>query len=97
MKYSEGCMSCGEELVYEQAYTERQCAYCMSVYESNVACPQGHFVCDACHRSSAYDLIEKYCAQNESDDPMLMAVNLMKNRKLRAKKKLLKKSNLKSK
>lgn len=79
MKYSEGCMLCSEELIYLQEYSAKQCAYCGSGHESNVECPQGHFVCDDCHRSSAFDLIEKYCSQSQSDDPMMMAVHLMKN------------------
>lgn len=79
MSFSEGCSICGEELVYTQEFSEKQCSYCGSSQESNVECPIGHFICDDCHRSSAFQLIETYCNQSRLTDPLEMAVFLMRN------------------
>lgn len=79
MEYSEGCGICGEELLYEQEFTQKGCVYCGGTQDSNVECPQGHFICDDCHRATAIELIEKYCNQSQLTDPMEMAVFLMKN------------------
>mgnify|MGYP001818911423 CR=1 FL=1 len=79
MDFSEGCSICGEDLVYAQEHTLKQCTYCGAIADSNIQCPMGHFVCDACHSSSAVELIEKYCQQSLSIDPMKSAVMLMKS------------------
>jgi len=79
MESGTGCSICSEELVYSQEHSVKQCNYCGRTLESNVQCPNGHFVCDACHSSSSIGLIESYCGYTEADDPMKMAVYLMKN------------------
>ncbi len=79
MDFTEGCSICGDELVYTQATGNKPCSICGETGESNVDCPQHHFVCDSCHRSSAIQLIERYCNSSDLNDPMEMAVFLMKN------------------
>ena len=79
MEYSEGCIICGEELKYSQEISEKICSYCGMLQESNAECPLGHFICDNCHRSSGFELIENFCRHSHSNDPMEMAVHLMKN------------------
>ena len=79
MDFNEGCSICGQELVYMQAHSEKKCSYCGITSESNVNCPDGHFICDDCHRSTAIQLIEKYCNQTNLTDPLKIAVTLMKN------------------
>ena len=79
MNYSEGCSVCGEELVYAESSDQKSCTYCGNECLSNVACPEGHFVCDDCHRSGAIQLIERHCRHSESTDPLEIAVHLMRN------------------
>ena len=43
--YKTGCLICGEELIYGK--TEKmECYYCHKIYESNVRCKNGHFICE---------------------------------------------------
>lgn len=79
MGYSEGCAVCGEALDYTQEAAEKRCSCCGSTQHSNAECPMGHFVCDQCHRSSGFELIEEFCGQSPATDPLEMAVRLMKN------------------
>jgi hypothetical protein len=77
MKYSSGCLLCGQDLVYLTETKPMTCVYCGRTFDSNASCKQGHFVCDACHGSSANDLIEQFCLQAKSTDPVEMAFTLM--------------------
>lgn len=77
MKYQSGCLVCGEPLQYYPAALEQTCAYCGGVFESAASCVQGHFICDTCHGAEADDLIERYCLQSSSRNPLEMAIALM--------------------
>ncbi len=74
-----GCLICGEELVYEEELDPLECFYCKQVYDSNAKCKNGHFVCDKCHSLPAMDLIESYCIASKSEDPLELALTLMRN------------------
>ncbi len=77
MSFTEGCIWCGKELVYAEADERLTCIFCGKISESNVQCPDGHFVCDKCHSASAVDVIEKYCNQTTLTDPGRIARHLM--------------------
>ncbi len=79
MVHSEGCSICGEELVYDQQHSLKQCAYCGAEAMSNVECPQGHFVCDACHRAPANAFIQMHCNSTAETDPMKLALAIMRD------------------
>lgn len=79
MQQSTGCGFCGKELIYTQHTASMTCLYCQSPFESDVSCPEGHFICDACHSVEAVDFISKYCALSEDTDPLRMAVTIMKH------------------
>lgn len=74
-----GCLVCGEELVYTKDLAPLECFYCHQVYDSNVKCKNGHFVCDLCHSLPAMDLIESYCISSKSENPLELALVLMRN------------------
>lgn len=77
-----GCLVCGKELVYGK--TEKmEYFYCHKIYESNVRCEAGHFVCDKCHSSSANELIENFCIATKLENPLEIALILMKNPKIK--------------
>ncbi len=76
-KYQSGCLICGQVLVYLDQMEAQTCLYCGRVVEANARCAQGHFICDACHGAEADDLIEQYCLQTQSTDPVEMAMTLM--------------------
>lgn len=71
------CLLCGSTLVYRTQASALTCALCGKISQSEVKCQQGHYVCDACHSSSANDLIERVCIQSKSTAPMELAISLM--------------------
>jgi hypothetical protein len=79
MRYKTGCLICGKNLVFSKSATAANCFYCGAMHETHAACVEHHYVCDACHSASANDLIEKYCINTTSIDPIAMATQLMKN------------------
>ncbi|WP_042680748.1 DUF5714 domain-containing protein [Anaerosalibacter massiliensis] len=81
-RYSQNCMLCGSELLYSQDYRERECVYCHSKFRTNVACKNGHYVCDKCHGTSAMDIIEQYCKSTDKTNPIEMANEIMKHHKI---------------
>lgn len=79
MGYKTGCMVCGERLVYSEGYVSARCFYCGGAHDTNALCANGHYVCDACHRGTAADLIQRYCLHSDSTAPLELANTLMKN------------------
>ncbi len=74
-----GCLICGEELIYGKEITRLECFYCKQTNDSNVKCRNGHYVCDSCHSLPAMELIENYCNSSKSEDPLELALTLMRN------------------
>lgn len=83
MNFTEGCVLCGEELVYLQINKMQTCAYCGKNVDSNVSCPHGHYICDTCHSSSGTDLIENYCNHTKLTDPGQIALHLMLHQQIK--------------
>ena len=83
MEHGTGCLICGAPLVYGQRSAAVRCFYCGAASESNAACANGHFVCDACHSGSANDLIQRFAAASLSTAPLADAVALMRNPKIK--------------
>jgi hypothetical protein len=77
-----GCVVCGEELVYGKN-EKMECFYCKKVFDSNVKCKDGHYVCDKCHSMPANDLIETYCISSQLEDPLELALILMRNQQVK--------------
>ena len=83
MDHKTGCLICGEELVYTKDLAPLECLYCHQIYDSNTKCKNGHYACDKCHSSPAVDLIENYCITNKSEDPLELALTLMRSPNLK--------------
>lgn len=83
MEHKVDCAVCGSELVYESESHHRKCFYCTGTSISTVRCSKGHFVCDACHSLSANELISRFCIASESEDPLEMALTLMRDRRIK--------------
>jgi hypothetical protein len=77
-----GCVVCGEELVYGKN-EKLECFYCRKVFDSNVKCKEGHYVCDKCHSMPANDLIESYCIDSQMEDPLDLALILMRDQRVK--------------
>jgi len=83
MDYKTNCIVCGRDLIYEERSNRRECYSCKKVYESNVRCINGHFICDGCHSLPANDLIKQFCIVSDLKDPIGMALILMRNQKIK--------------
>lgn len=83
MTYKTGCLICGKELVYLNNDEDIKCYYCNKIYNSNVRCVDGHFICDKCHSLSAFDLIEEFCINTALKNPIEIALILMRNEKIK--------------
>ncbi len=81
--YKTNCLVCGSELVYSAKSDKLECYYCEKIFESNVKCVNGHFVCDSCHSLPASDLIKQFCINSKSENPIEMALTLMRNPAIR--------------
>ena len=81
-KFNVGCMICEQELTYNEQDKEVKCIYCNKIYQSNVSCSRGHFICDTCHSKDSIDLIYSYCLNTDKKDPLEMAIELMKNKNI---------------
>jgi hypothetical protein len=79
VNHKTGCLVCGEELVYTKEPERLECFYCHKLVESQTKCRNGHYICDRCHSLSAIDLIESYCIASKSEDPLELALTLMRN------------------
>ena len=79
MDLKSGCGICGKELVYRDADESLSCNYCGNIFNSNVQCANGHYICDQCHSLSANDFIQDYCVSSESTNPFDMAMDLMRH------------------
>ena len=61
-------MTCGVPLKYSNEDREVHCQFCGERFVSSVVCEEAHFVCDACHRASALELIEQVCLSTDETE-----------------------------
>jgi hypothetical protein len=83
MSHKINCLVCGAELKYENDYRRMKCTLCGQEYDANVACVNGHFVCDACHSLPANDFIAWFCIASNSKNPIEQAITLMKDSRVK--------------
>lgn len=81
--YVSGCMVCGRELFYTPDRPFRaQCFYCGKEDTTYVFCPEGHFVCDECHRKDILEMVEQICTDSDLTDPTELALCIFDLQKL---------------
>jgi len=78
-----GCLICSNKLIYLNNSEGLACYYCNEIFDNNVKCINGHYVCKKCQGLSAYDLIETYCIKSKLEDPFELATILMRNPKFK--------------
>jgi hypothetical protein len=76
-KKTENCMACRSKLDYLEKAEDLVCMYCGAGHQGHVKCPQGHFVCDACHGKDARMVIEELARTSRSQDPVAIAELMM--------------------
>lgn len=78
-----GCMVCGGELYCTPDIALRaKCYYCGKDSVTHCFCPEGHYVCDACHRKNILDLVLQVCMDCASANPLKLALTVFDLRKL---------------
>lgn len=65
-----GCIVCGKELVYWDKARRLRCSICGREFETNCACEDGHFVCDACHARASVAFFVPWLLASEEKDPL---------------------------
>lgn len=70
---SEHCMVCGSPLEYLSRGRELVCTYCGKTVQGHINCPEGHFVCEACHAGDAMAMIEAVSHTTKEKDPLRIA------------------------
>lgn len=70
-------MVCGEKLDYRANPESLTCYFCGETKPGSISCPNGHFVCDACHGKDAYSAISDIAFNTESNDPVEIADQMM--------------------
>jgi Zn finger protein HypA/HybF involved in hydrogenase expression len=69
-KHTEGCMICGDELIYSENAQTYRCSLCKKEFTSTISCAHGHFICDECHRADANEIIKVILESSLSTNPL---------------------------
>lgn len=72
------CIICKAELEYYETPRKMKCVICHHEFETNVACKNGHFICDNCHSMEGDELIMETCLHTDSHDPIEIMQLVMK-------------------
>jgi hypothetical protein len=76
-KNTEHCMVCGSKLYYLKHAETLVCTYCGEKAPGHVGCPEGHFICNACHGKDAMKAVEDIAFATESKDAVEIAELMM--------------------
>jgi hypothetical protein len=70
MRQKDNCGICGQSLVYSIKPEPRSCDICGATAETRIYCPQGHYVCDDCHRKEALEILREVITGSASKTPV---------------------------
>ncbi|MFX0040069.1 MAG: DUF5714 domain-containing protein [Promethearchaeota archaeon] len=76
------CEICGKNLIYatkQGDYKNIKCEFCGKVFNSNIFCEAGHYICDSCHSKGPIEIIERICEETKIKDPFKLADIIMKH------------------
>src|SRR4030042_2036260 len=77
MKSKENCGVCGKPLVYGTEEVSKRCDFCGRDFPALIYCPEGHYVCDACHSRGALDILRDVLQKTASTDPIEILETVM--------------------
>lgn len=63
-------MVCGSVLEYLEQAESLTCVYCGTLEPGHVNCPNGHYICDACHNKESVEAIEDATFNATLKDPV---------------------------
>lgn len=77
MQSKENCGVCGKPLIYGTQEVTKRCDFCGKEYPALIYCPDGHYVCDACHSRGALDILRDILKSTISSDPIEILEKVM--------------------
>ncbi len=77
MESKDNCGVCGKPLVYGTEEVKRKCAFCGKEFKALIYCPEGHYVCDSCHRRAAIDVLRDVLSTTTLTDPAAILEKVM--------------------
>jgi hypothetical protein len=69
MESVNNCGVCARPLVYATESVIKNCDICGKEEKTNIYCPEGHYICDACHSKAAIEVLKQVLAATKSTDP----------------------------
>ncbi len=54
-----------------------KCYYCGKVFEAQIRCPDGHYICDSCHSKEALQILSEICSTTTLTDPYALATQIL--------------------
>jgi hypothetical protein len=81
-KKSDKCEICGKNLIYgtkQEDYKDLKCEFCNKVFNSNIFCEKGHYICDSCHSKEPVEFIKRICEETNIKDPFKLADMIMRH------------------
>lgn len=70
MMKNQECLKCGSPLLHFIKEREMKCVECGKVQKGNIACQEGHFICDSCHSKLGIDWVMKEIGKCSSKNPI---------------------------
>ena len=77
MESVNNCGVCARPLVYATESVTKTCDICGKVEKTNIYCPAGHYVCDACHSKATLEVLKQVLASSKSTDPLEIIEQVM--------------------
>jgi hypothetical protein len=77
MESKDNCGVCGKPLIYGTEEVKRKCAFCGKESGTLICCPEGHYVCDACHSRGALDVLRDVLKSTTLTDPAAILEKVM--------------------
>jgi hypothetical protein len=77
MESKDNCGVCGKPLIYGTEEVTRICAFCGKESSTLIYCPEGHYVCDSCHRRAAIDVLRDVLSTTTLTDPAAILEKVM--------------------
>jgi len=70
-------MVCGSPLEYLEQAQDSTCTFCGKTEQGHIRCPQGHYICDACHNKDSMAVIEDIVFTTTLQDPVEISEVMM--------------------
>ncbi len=75
---ADGCVVCGGALVYADTPHTDTCIVCKGRFETHVSCPNGHYICDACHGADILGQVKRLLVSSTSADPVALLLEIFR-------------------